>query len=133
MADLRIQPLGDTALRIQLGEGIDPDVNRRVRAACAALERAALPGVIEWVPSYTGVTVHYQPHVARYPELCRSVEAALAAGGELAVPAGQLVTIPVLYGGERGPDLKFVAEHHRLSVEEVIELHSAPEYLVYMI
>jgi len=133
MADSRIKPLGDTALRIQLGEGIDPELNGRVRAACAALERAALPGVVEWVPSYTAVTVHYRPHIVRYPELCRRLEAALAADADAPVPAGKTVTLPVLYGGEQGPDLPFVAEHHRLSVEEVIELHRRPEYLVYMI
>jgi inhibitor of KinA len=133
MADSRIRPLGDTALRIQLGEGIDPELNRRVRAACAALERAALPGVVEWVPSYTAVTVHYQPHVVRYPELCRRVEAAIAGSDDAPVPEGKIVTLPVLYGGAHGPDLAFVAEHHRLSVEEVIALHSRPEYLVYMI
>jgi inhibitor of KinA len=128
-----MKPLGDTALRLELGVGIDPDVHRRVRAACAALERAALPGVVEWVPGYTALTIHYRPHVLRYQDLCRSVEAALAAGEALSVPEGRLVTLPVLYGGERGPDLGFVAEQHRLSVDEVIKLHSRPEYLVYMI
>jgi inhibitor of KinA len=133
MAEPRIRPLGDTALRLQLGETIDPEVHRRVRAACAALERAALPGVVEWVPGYAGVTVHYRPQLVRYPELCRALEAALAAGENVAIPEGRLLTLPVLYGGEQGPDLAFVAEHHRGSAAEVIELHSRPEYLVYMI
>src|SRR5262249_17908359 len=96
-------------------------------------ERAALRGVVEWVPSYTGVTVHYQPHVVRFQELCRSVETALAAGADVAVPAGRIVTLPVLYGGAQGPDLEFVAKHHGLGVEEVIELPSRPQCLVYMI
>jgi inhibitor of KinA len=133
MAETPIRPLGDTALRLQLGEAIDPVVQRRVRAACAALERAALPGVVECVPGYTAVTVHYRPQVVRYPELCRSVQAAIAVGENIPVPDGRLVTLPVLYGGERGPDLAFVAEHHQLRADEVIELHSRPEYLVYMI
>src|SRR5262245_28740417 len=98
MADSRIKPLGDTATRIQLGEGIDPQLNRRVRTACAALERAALPGVVEWVPSYTAVTVHYQPHVVRFQELSRKLEAVLAGDKDAPVPPGKLVTLPVLYG-----------------------------------
>src|SRR5438046_3151373 len=113
MAEPRIQPLGDTALRLQLGDAIDPDVHWRVRAACAAVERAALPGVVECVPGYTSVTVHYRPHLVHYSELRRSVEAALAAGQNVPVPDGRLLTLPVLYGGDRGPDLAFVAEHHR--------------------
>lgn len=133
MADLGIRPLGDTALRIPLGEGIDPEVNRRVRATCAALERAALPGVVEWVPSYTAVTVYYLPHAVRYAELCRTLETVVPAGGELSLPEAQVVTLPVLYGGEQGPDLDFVSAQHQLSAQEVIDLHSRPEYLVYMI
>jgi inhibitor of KinA len=39
----------------------------------------------------------------------------------------------VCYGGELGPDLEFVAEHNKLSAEEVIGIHSASVYLVYMI
>jgi inhibitor of KinA len=133
MADARIKPLGDTALRIRLGEGIDPELNRRVRAACAAIERAALRGVVEWVPSYTSVTVHYLPHVVRFQELCRQLETAIAAGQDAPVSSGKVVILPVLYGGDQGPDLPFVAQHHQLTVEEVVDLHSRPEYLVYMI
>jgi len=133
MADTRFRPLGDAALRIQIGEGIHPEVNRRVRAACAGLERASLPGVVEWVPSYTAVTVYYQPHVVRYDELCGKLDEAVAAGQDLPTPAAHEVTLPVLYGGLQGPDLGFVAQQHRLSVEEVIDLHSRPDYLVYMI
>jgi len=39
----------------------------------------------------------------------------------------------VLYGGEAGPDLNFVAEHNGLTPEEVIRRHTAPAYLVYML
>jgi inhibitor of KinA len=133
VADVRIRPLGDTAFQIEIGEGIDPAVNRRVRAACASLERAALPGVVEWVPSYTAVTVYYQPHVVRFGDLSRAVETAIASAKDVPVPEGKLVTLPVFYGGERGPDLEAVARLHQLSVDDVIRLHSEPEYLVYMI
>jgi inhibitor of KinA len=45
----------------------------------------------------------------------------------------RVVEIPVCYGGEFGPDLGYVAEHNQLSVEEVIEIHTSGQYLVYMI
>jgi inhibitor of KinA len=126
----KIQPLGDAALRVGLGEGIDPELNRRVRAAALAIERAAIAGVVECVPAYAAVTVHYRPHVVRYAELRRAIETALAGAEEVELPPGRLVEIPVVYDG---PDLAFVAEHAGLSVEEVVELHSRPEYVVYMI
>jgi KipI family sensor histidine kinase inhibitor len=44
-----------------------------------------------------------------------------------------VVEIPVVYGGEYGPDLDFIISHTGLSRDEVIRRHSAPEYLIYMI
>lgn len=130
MPDLPIQPLGDAAVRIELGEGIDPELNRRVRRACAGIERASIPGVVEWVPSYTAVTVYYRPHVVRFAQLCPRLRAAVAEAEDIDVPPAREFTLPVLYDG---PDLGFVAEHHGLDPQEVVDLHSRPDYLVYMI
>ncbi len=130
MIDLPIRALGDAALRVELGTGIDPEVHRRVRKACAGIERAALPGVVEWVPGYAAVTVHYRPHQVRFAELSARIRAALEAAEEIELPPGRDHVLPVLYDG---PDLAFVAEHARLSAEDVVGLHSGADYLVYMI
>jgi len=45
----------------------------------------------------------------------------------------RIVTIPVCYGGEFGPDLEYVANEHGLTIEEVIMIHSSVDYLVHMI
>lgn len=50
---MRITPVGDGALRIELGERIDEATQQRVQAACAALDAAAIPGFTELVPAYT--------------------------------------------------------------------------------
>ncbi|UJF34438.1 5-oxoprolinase subunit PxpB [Paenibacillus hexagrammi] len=47
--------------------------------------------------------------------------------------APKVVEIPVCYGDERGPDLEEVAHYHKLAVEEIIEIHTAKIYTVYMI
>jgi inhibitor of KinA len=125
-----IQPLGDTVVRIEVGKGIDAETHRRVRRACAGIERAAIPGVVEWVPGYAAVTVHYRPHVVRFGELAKKLEAAVEEADEIEVAPGREVTIPVVYDG---PDLPFVVQHTGLSEEEVIRRHSRPEYLVYLI
>ena len=49
------------------------------------------------------------------------------------LPPSDVLEIPVLYGGEAGPDLEFVAQHAGKTPEEVIRIHSAPEYLIYML
>ena len=52
---------------------------------------------------------------------------------EVQIPESRQVAIPVIYGGESGPDLAVVAEHAGLSIRQVVELHSSTEYVVYFI
>ncbi|RTR27445.1 5-oxoprolinase subunit PxpB [Shewanella atlantica] len=44
--------------------------------------------------------------------------------------SGRNVEIPIVYGGEFGPDLEQVARYHQLSCEEVIRRHSSGSYTV---
>ena len=56
-----------------------------------------------------------------------------ADGADTAAGEGRLVTIPVCYGGDFGPDLPFVAKHAGLTEAEVIALHTGREYRIYML
>ncbi|WOD17007.1 5-oxoprolinase subunit PxpB [Paraburkholderia kirstenboschensis] len=46
---------------------------------------------------------------------------------------GKVVEVPVVYGGDGGPDLEFVASHTGIDVETVIKLHTQPDYTVYFL
>lgn len=138
------RPLGDAALVVQLGEGIDPAIHEKVKHLSLLLENTPFPGFIEAVPSYNSLTVYYQPIIvcSLYPaqekkspyQIVSSFLSKLVAALETAQPSEQRqIDIPVLYGGEYGPDLEHVAFYNGLSIEEVIRLHSEAEYLVYML
>lgn len=47
--------------------------------------------------------------------------------------ASRRVDIPVIYGGEAGPDLQVVADHAAMTPQQVVELHSSIDYVVYFI
>ena len=49
------------------------------------------------------------------------------------LPEEDVIHVPVLYGGEYGPDLQYVAEYNSLAEDEVIEIHSSSACLVYML
>ena len=49
------------------------------------------------------------------------------------VQSGGLVELPVLYGGFCGPDLSFVAQHAGMTEQQIIDIHSAADYLIYML
>jgi 5-oxoprolinase (ATP-hydrolysing) subunit B len=126
----QLLPCGDAALVVQFGEEIDPGLNARVLALDARVA-AGLPGVIETVPTYRSLLVHYDPTATDF----RTLGDALLAlcGGLPEEPAqGRLWRIPVVYGGDFGIDLESVAAHHGITTGELIRRHSAPAYRVYM-
>jgi inhibitor of KinA len=58
---MRITPVGDSALRVALGDAITPETVNVVHRATRLLDAASLPGVVELVPAYTTITVYYDP------------------------------------------------------------------------
>ncbi|MEK4075466.1 5-oxoprolinase subunit PxpB [Paenibacillus xylanexedens] len=128
-----LSPLGETAVIIQCGDQLSDPVQRRVMSVCALLEKSTLPAMIEWVPSYTSVTVFYDPFISSYPQLSKILLQQLNQMKESVQYKPRTVTIPVCYGGEWGPDLDYVASEHGLTAEDVIAIHTSGEYLVHMI
>ncbi len=140
---MQITPLGDTALTLSIGDKIDEPTHRRVQTLLHQLESEPLPGVWELVPAYTTITLFYDPGRAieagapaediagwlgeRVNERLQKATKIKTSNG------GRTVEIPVCYGGEFGPDLATVAEHTKLSPEEVIKRHSGGNYLVYLV
>lgn len=141
-----VTPQGDRTLVLALDTPVSVKSGRQCAAVAMALRTAGLPGIIDVVPSFNAVAVHYQP---RHP----SAETGLDAGtGTLFSHLAQAVTriatdtahqtdaypgrtidIPVCYGGDFGPDLDDVARHCGLDVEQVIALHSGEPAYVFML
>jgi len=96
------------------------------------LERLAIKGIVEIVPAYASLTIYYNPLDVSYQEIVRVVQQ-LRDAAPSSRRWERTVTIPALYGGEHGPDLTEVARYHQLSEQEVIRLHAAPRYRVYML
>jgi inhibitor of KinA len=140
---MRFSPLGDRAILIHVGSAIDEVTHRRVRAISARLTERPIAGVVELVPAYTSIAVHYDPLrlvEARpadgrgpYTQLCAVLSEELSHLDDVPLPAARVVEIAVCYGGEFGPDLDDVARRCGLSVDEVIRIHCAGDYLVYLI
>ena len=135
--------LGDSAVVVALGAGIDEATLPRVRALTALLEHNRPAGITDIVPAYATVTVFYEPgHLTAtgprpYEQVCRFItERARHLDAEAKrkpATTARLVEIPVSYGGEHGPDLEEVARHCGLEVTAVMALHAKADYLVHAI
>lgn len=129
---VRFLPCADTALVVEFGAEIDPRVNANVLALFERLNDARIPGVVEAVPTFRSLMVHYDPTRIAHRELKSRLQELLK-GLVGKPPRRRRWTIPVCYGGEHGPDLDDVARRTGLSAKQVIEAHSAAAYNVYMI
>jgi KipI family sensor histidine kinase inhibitor len=123
---------GDRALVVEYGDAIDPDINARVRGLAVLLEQAALDGVIELVPTYRSLMIHYDQRRLAADALERHVREADSRLGSVTLPPPRIVEVPTVYGGEAGPDLDDVAARAGLSTDQVVALHAGTDYLVYM-
>jgi len=117
-----------------LGNSISPHVNRMVHNLARAVEKEAVNGVVDLTPSYRSLLVYYNPSVIAASDLQKKLHALHGSLLEGAARGkARVVRVPTLYGGDMGPDLEVVAKHNSLSTDEVIQIHSSADYLVYML
>jgi KipI family sensor histidine kinase inhibitor len=131
--NLNIRPAGDQALLIEFGAEISPQINLRVREFSLWAGSRRIPGVGEMIPSYCSVLVYYDPFLLSFAEVAAWIGEFAGAKVARVEGSARVKKVPVLYGGEYGPDLAFVAGHNRTTEEEVIRLHTGQDFLVYVV
>jgi len=127
-----IEPLGDSAVRVQFGGTMDLAVNRRVHALSTLLESGLPAGVHETVPAYASLTVHYDPLTLTYSQVSNWIRGQMDKADASVFRKPRRIEVPVRYGGASGPDLEAVAASIGLTSAEVVRLHTSRAYTVYM-
>lgn len=128
----KIVPVGDSAVLVQLGDEIDVTTNQRVHALAALINISRFEGVIETVPAYATLLVHYDPLILSFVQIKNYLREKVAQAADNESRKRKRVEVPVRYGGEYGVDLESVARHCRLPIDDVIQIHSQKKYIVFM-
>lgn len=137
-----ISPLGDSALLLDFGDVISKTINERVVSLFYTLQENPLPGMWEAVPAYSSIAIYYDVRWVRkeckgqdtaYEWMCSAIRQFLKKEKLRRSKQGKLVVIPVCYEGDFAPDLEWVAAQNKISKEELIRIHTAKPYKVYMI
>jgi inhibitor of KinA len=135
MQGVRIEKAGEKGVVVDFGNVIDPAINNRVHGLARKIIAKMADDVIEVIPTYRSLMVYFDPlHISRKSiesKISRFLEDASECGNE--TETATLVKIPVCYGGDFGPDIAFVAEHNKLGIQEVIDIHTSKPYQVYML
>lgn len=133
-ASPRYLPFGDSALVTEFSDAISLEANQKVIALNQAILKANIVEVEETVPTYRSLLIRYNPLKTTYEQLVFQIKDIEKNLGKFARGTeGRRIIVPVVYGGEYGPDLGFVARYHGITEEMVVKLHSEREYRVFMI
>ncbi len=138
MVNYKIFPLSDSAITIDFGNVIDEKINDIVMQLYQSCTKNAFVGMKEAMPAYASLTIFYDVFSVRknyilYKSAYAFVEDFLIKSyeniGEAESYLKRIIEIPVIYDGD---DLSYVADYHQISEAQVIKLHTAPTYRVYM-
>jgi KipI family sensor histidine kinase inhibitor len=129
---MKVIPASDSSLLVVLGNSISPELHDRVIALFRSLRARRDPRILNLHPGYTSLLVDFDPLQMGHEELAAMVEQPGSAPSKLESEAN-IVTVPVCYGEEFGPDLLDLANHAGISSEEVVRLHTSATYLVYFL
>src|SRR5437016_12732076 len=107
--------------------------NERVRKLLRLLQLEPIEGFRNLHPAYCSLLVKFDALRLRHEEVEAILRRCLERLDEVILPEPHQVEIPVCYGGEYGPDLAEVCAMHGMTATKAIEMHAAPEYLVYFL
>lgn len=139
---IHFKPLGDNAILITFGEGISEEIHASIKGFLKTLEDHLFNGLIEVVPSYTNICIYYDVFIvdqwksqgsSPYEKVVNYIKTLLEKENVVLDETGRIIEIPVCYGGIYGPDLSEVATYNYLTEQEVIDIHTKNECLIYML
>jgi len=132
-SDAKSYLMGDRGLLLEFGDEISREINEKVRRMALAVQAEAIEGIIETVPTYRSLLIIYNPVILPIEDLKKRLKKIEGGLQTTPLPEPKLTRIPVVYGGNYGPDLEEVAKYLHASPEEVVQLHCSKPYLIYMI
>ena len=127
-----LKPLGDSALLVELGDKIDSAINQRVHLLNVLLQTNSIAGIVETVPAYCTLLIHYDPLILTFDQVTHWVRDKLTQVDDSLNRKPRQLEVPTRYGGASGPDLEAVAASKGISTADIVRIHSEREYTVYM-
>ncbi|MBY0482862.1 MAG: 5-oxoprolinase subunit PxpB [Chitinophagaceae bacterium] len=140
-ATYQIYPIGDQAITLDYGGFMSDRVNQQIMQLFHALKEWQIDGILDIIPAYHSISIVYElkkikkqiGNQSAYNYLEKQLRHAAANLLEQRVETGREMVIPVCYDLSLAPDLAELAAMHKMSIDEVIDVHCAVKYRVYMI
>ena len=141
MQEIQFIPISECALLLSFGNTIDNVIHERLMLVKEKVETNPFNGFIETVPAYNSLTIFYNP--VETEKTAETISASVVHQLKQIIETSEqsptlqankaTIIIPVCYDEEYGIDLNELSVPLNLSTKEIIELHTAREYKVFMI
>ncbi len=128
---VRVEVVAIDCLMLRLFDAIDEAHMPWLIAAAQRLRAVFAEGLIDLVPSYTTLMLHYDMQRISSVQARQLIATALDNLQPAGEGGGRSHQIPVWYDPQVGPELALLAQRTGLSISQVIELHSNHEYQVF--
>ena len=126
-------PAGDSAILIEFGKEISPEINGKITALVRLIKEQQIEGIVDMIPSFCALLVNYDSRIMSYRQISKRLKKLAGLDVQAKSQPSRIFEIPTCYGGDYGPDMEHIAEHAGLTTEEVIKIHSSRDYLIYML
>lgn len=127
-----IIPFGDQCILLQWQPNISTEIHQKVMEAKRFLNENYASSILEMVPAYASLAVYLKEGIsAAY--VIGEFKNRLHSNQFSTQNKAYLIHIPVCYGGDFGPDLIALSEKLSISVDEIIKMHTTPQYLTYFL
>lgn len=122
--------LGESAVVLELEPPLTLESQQRIWGLAQRL--AGVPEVVEVIPGMNNITVMLRNPASLSLDAIERLQRWWEESEAVTLDSRQ-IEIPVIYGGEHGPDLADVARHTGLSEQQVVERHASADYITYFI
>ena len=125
--------MGDSDIVIYFGATISSETNDKVHWLADSIKNKNWLGIIETIPSYVSLSIHYDPFIVDYSSVKGFVEKILEDTEEIIYSPKKTVIIPTFYEGDYAPDMESVESITGFPKDEIIKMHTGIDYKVYSI
>ena len=127
----KITVAGENSVIVYFSERPCTRTSSLIASTAEQLNIALASKIIDLVPSYTSLLVVYDVIQIDYLTIEKAIHAVVSTSSDKPLAIGKSIELPVYYSLETGPDLPRLADHAKLSIDDVISIHQQTEYTVY--
>lgn len=132
MQEIKFLPAGDCAIVAEFGNAVDIEINKKVHALAAKISKRQIKGVTELLPTFRSLMIYYNPRQTSFADIKKEIVSLENIENSAGSEKKKILKIPCCYGARFGCDLAYMENHTGLDREEIIKIHSASDYKIYM-